>query len=457
MTYPEEPEKPRLSKESKEEALRRILKKHGTTGGEVNGPSVQQSGSVPESHYRIEKFADYQALTLQRDLAKKVDLESPYFLEHDQLARDTAFIGGREYVNFGTYNYLDLNGHPRVNEAAHQAMLKYGTSASASRLVSGERPPHRELESLIAEIHGTPAAITFVSGHATNVSTIGTLLGKRDLVLHDRLIHNSMLQGALLSGAMRQPFDHNDVKGLDELLSRSRRKFEKVLICVEGIYSMDGDMPPLPDFIEVARKHKALIMIDEAHSLGALGARGHGIAEHFGIDPSEVDIWMGTLSKTLAGCGGYIAGSEALITLLKHSASGFLYSVGMPPPIAAASLEALRIMEEEPNRVRKLQENGKLMLDLAREAGLNTGYAIGSPVLPIITGSSLLAARLSKALFEAGINAPPIIYPAVEERVARLRFFISSAHSEEQIRFTINETVAQLRRLTNDPAVAIKG
>ena len=178
-----------------------------------------------------------------------------------------------------------------------------------------------------------------------------------------------MLQGALLSGAQRQPFDHNDWRGLDDLLIRSRRKFEKVIICVEGIYSMDGDVPPMPEIIEVARKHKALTMVDEAHSFGALGARGYGIGEHFGLKPDDVDIWMGTLSKTLAGCGGYVAGSEALITLLKHTAPGFLYSVGMPPPMAAASLEALRIMEEEPERVQQLQANGKMMPDLAREAG----------------------------------------------------------------------------------------
>ena len=160
---------------------------------------------------------------------------------------------------------------------------------------------------------------------------------------------------------------------------------------------------------------------------------------------------MGTLSKTLAGCGGYVAGSEALITLLKHTASGFLYSVGMPPPMAAASLEDLRIMEEEPERVQKLQANGKLMLDLAREAGLDTGYAVGSTVLPVITGSSLLAVRLSRALFEKGINAPPIIYPAVEERIARIRFFLSSAHTEAQIRFTVAEVVDQKKRLENTP------
>lgn len=457
MTQSDNPEKPRLSRESKEEALRRILKKHPGLAGSEATPDAAQPAAIPEAYYRIEKFAEYQSIALQQNLARKVDLESPYFLEHDRIARDTAVIGGKEYINFGTYNYLDLNGDPRVNEAAHQAMLKYGTSASASRLVSGERPPHRELEEKIAEIHGTPAALTFVSGHATNVSTIGTLLGKRDLILHDRLIHNSMLQGALLSGAQRQPFEHNDVKGLDELLTRSRRKFEKVLICIEGVYSMDGDVPPLPDFIKVAQKHKALLMVDEAHSLGALGKRGRGIGEHFGVNPADVDIWMGTLSKTLAGCGGYITGSAALISLLKHSASGFLYSVGMPPPIAAASLEALRIMEREPERVQKLQENGRLMLELAKAEGLNTGHATGSSVLPIITGSSLLAARLSKALFEEGINAPPIIYPAVEERVARLRFFISSAHSEEQLRHTIRRTAELMRKLSESPLPVQKG
>ena len=270
MTTSDPNEPRRLSKESKEEALRRILKKRNEVSGGMNGIAVRDATSIPESHYRIEKFADYQTLVLQQSLAKKVNLENPYFQEHDVLARDTTIIGGREYINFGTYNYLDLNGHPRVNEAAYRAMVDYGTSASASRLVSGERRPHRELEAKIAELHGTAAALTFVSGHATNVTTIGTLLGKRDLILHDRLIHNSVLQGALLSGAQRQPFDHNDWRGLDDLLTRSRRKFEKVLICVEGVYSMDGDVPPMPQIIEVARKHKALTMVDEAHSFGAL-------------------------------------------------------------------------------------------------------------------------------------------------------------------------------------------
>lgn len=446
----ESPDKRRkLSKESKEEALRRILEKRKDITGEA--VSTGSSRDIPESHYRFDKFAEYQKLELQQTLAKKIDLESPYFVEHDSLSSDTAIIGNRKVINFGTYNYLDLNGHPRVIEAAYEAMKTFGTSASASRLVSGERRPHRELEAKIAEIHGTPSALTFVSGHATNVTTIGTLLGKRDLILHDRLIHNSVMQGALLSGAQRQPFDHNDWRGLDELLTRSRRKFEKVLICVEGVYSMDGDIPPMPEIIEVARKHKALIMADEAHSFGALGKSGRGLRDHFGLAPDDVDIWMGTLSKTLAGCGGYIAGSEALISLLKHTASGFLYSVGMPPPIAAASLEALRVMEDEPERVRKLQKNGQLMLQLAREVGLDTGYAMGTTVLPVITGSSLLAVRLSKALFEDDINVPPIIYPAVEERIARLRFFISSAHSEEQIRHTISRVAVHMARLKNAP------
>ncbi|MEQ8739920.1 MAG: aminotransferase class I/II-fold pyridoxal phosphate-dependent enzyme, partial [Hoeflea sp.] len=217
----------KLSRESKEEALRRILEKRKDIAGEATSNGALRD--IPESHYRFEKFAEYQTLELQQMLAKKIDLESPYFVEHDSISNDTALIGSRKVINFGTYNYLNLNGHPRVVEAAYEAMKIFGTSASASRLVSGERRPHRELEAKIAEVHGTPAAITFVSGHATNVTTIGTLLGKRDLILHDRLIHNSVMQGALLSGAQRQPFDHNDWRGLDELLGRSRRKFEKVL------------------------------------------------------------------------------------------------------------------------------------------------------------------------------------------------------------------------------------
>jgi 8-amino-7-oxononanoate synthase len=303
--------------------------------------------------------------------------------------------------------------------------------------VSGERPLHRQLEQTLANVYGVDDAIIFVSGHATNVTSIGYLFGPRDLILHDELIHNSILQGITLSGAKRLSFAHNDWAGLDVTLQNQRHNFERVLVVLEGIYSMDGDYPDLPRFVEIKHKYKLFLMIDDAHSLGVMGKTGLGIREHFGLLGKEVDIWMGTLSKTLAGCGGYIAGEKALVEHLKFLAPGFLYSVGMPPPVAAASLAALQVLQREPERVQMLQERGLFFLEKAKAAGINTGTSTGFAVIPAITGSSIKAARLSAALFKRGINVQPILYPAVPEKSARLRFFISCQHTEAQIRETI--------------------
>jgi 8-amino-7-oxononanoate synthase len=350
-------------------------------------------------------------------------------------------------VNYSSYNYLGLAGHPDVNAAAKAAIDRYGTSASASRLVSGERPIHRELERELAELHGVDGCVVFVSGHATNVSTIGQLFGPKDLILHDALIHNSVLLGIQLSGARRMPFAHNDWEALDQLLSQSRLQYERVLIVVEGIYSMDGDFPDLPRFVAIKNRQRAFLMVDEAHSLGVLGNNGTGIQEHFGLRGSDVDIWMGTLSKTLASCGGYVAGETALVEHLKCAAPGFVYSVGMPPPAAAASLAALRLMRAEPRRARTLRQRGRQFLNHARSRGIDTGLSAGLSVIPAITHSSLKAVRLSEALYKRGINVQPIVYPAVQERTARLRFFVSSEHSEEQIRSAVEALAEESRRL----------
>ena len=220
-----------------------------------------------------------------------------------------------------------------------------------------------------------------------------------------------------------------------------------------GVYSMDGDLAPLDKLIEVKKKRKALLMVDEAHALGVLGRTGKGAAEHFGVDPKDVDIWMGTLSKTLSGCGGYIAGRFELVELMKLTAPGFVFSVGMPPGIAAASAKALEILQEEPERVSALQANGRLFVDLARAAGLDVGRSAGYSVVPIIVGGSALAARLSTALGKRGLNVQPITYPAVEEGEARLRFFVTSAHTSQQIKQavqTVAETLAELKASHGD-------
>ena len=217
-----------------------------------------------------------------------------------------------------------------VSAAAKAAIDRYGTSVSASRLASGEKVIHGELESAIARFIGTEAAVTFVGGHATNESVIGHLVGPGDLVLQDALAHNSIVQGAILSGARRRPFTHNDWQAADRLLEQFRHEYRRVLLVIEGVYSMDGDFPDLPRFIEVKKRHKALLMIDEAHSIGVLGHHGRGIGEHFDVNRSDVDIWMGTMSKALGSCGGYIAGSRALVEFLKYTAPGFVFSVGLP-------------------------------------------------------------------------------------------------------------------------------
>jgi len=376
-------------------------------------------------------------MALIRDAAASLDLKNPFFRAHEGIASAHSVVAGREVINFGSYNYLGLNGDPRVQAAAKAAIDQHGVSASASRMVSGERPVHGDLEAALAAHYHTDAALAFVSGHATNVTVIGHLMGPRDLIVHDAAIHNSCSEGARLSGAKRVSFTHNDWRAADAVLADARRGARRALLVIEGHYSMDGDIPDLPRFIEMARRHDAWLMVDEAHALGVVGARGHGVHEHFGIDPNEVDIWMGTLSKTLSGCGGYIAVNASLIEWLRHSAPGFVYSVGLAPALAAAARESLAILHTEPVRVARLQANAALFLKLAQGAGFGTGSATAHAIVPIILGSSIAAARTSQKLFERGINAQPIIYPAVAEKAARLRFFLSSEHGAEDIRATI--------------------
>lgn len=386
----------------------------------------------------------YQHLALMRQGASRLGLTDPFFKVHEGTAGATSTLEGRTFINFASYNYLGYSGDPRVNQAARDAVERYGTSVSASRAVSGERPVHQALEQALADVYGAEDAVAFVSGHATNVSTLGYLLGPRDLVLHDEYIHNSSLVGTQLSGAKRMPFPHNDAESLEALLARHRYRFERVLIIIEGLYSMDGDAPDLARFVALKKQHEAWLMVDEAHALGVLGERGRGLYEHCGTSPDDVDIWMGTLSKTLAGCGGYIAGTKPLVEMLRYFAPGFLYSVGMPAQVAAPALRALELMRAEPERVARLHAISSYFLAQAKKRGLDTGYSIGAAVVPVIVGNSPLATRLCQALFDQGINVQPIVYPAVPENSARLRFFLSCDHTREQIDRTLDILQQQL-------------
>lgn len=386
----------------------------------------------------------YDELRLYLSIGDKYGLENPYFRVHDGRAGAHSRVAGHEVLNFSSYDYLGLNGHPDVIAAAKVAVDTFGISASASRHVAGERPIHRALERALANHYGVDDSLAFVSGYATNLGVIGHLMGPRDIILYDALSHNSIVMGGALSGAARRSFTHNDLDNLEQILTSTRGNYERALIVVEGLYSMDGDFPDLPRLIKLKTKHNAWLMVDEAHALGVLGKGGYGSAEHFGVDPNRVDIWMGTLSKALASCGGYIAGSKALIDYLRLTVGVFVYSVGMPPVIAATALKSLEILHREPERVQKLQHNAARFATLAKARGLDTGNGAGTAVCPIIVADSLPGVMLSQRLLERGINVLPVTYPAVPAKASRLRFFLTAMHSEADLRSAVDCTAEEL-------------
>jgi 7-keto-8-aminopelargonate synthetase-like enzyme len=340
----------------------------------------------------------------------------------------------RDLINFCGYNYLGLAGDPRVQAAARQAIDTYGTSCSASRLISGEIPLHAELEARLAGAYQAGGAVVGGSGFLTGAAVIAFVLGVKDVAVCDSLVHNSIVSGTRWAGCQRINFRHNDPESLDSVLRRTRGHFERAMVILEGIYSMDGDIARLTELAEVARRHDCLIMIDEAHSFGVLGKTGGGIREHLGLPGDAVDIWMGTLSKSLASYGGFIAGSADFVEALRMAAPGLsLFAAGSPPATMAAAIAAFDIMRAEPGRLERLRANGAAFLASAREAGFDTGASGGTPIVPVILGDDPAAVIASAGLLKAGINASPILYPAVAPGDARVRFFITSEHTPQQL------------------------
>jgi 8-amino-7-oxononanoate synthase len=442
MTAYEDSGSPRMQR-SRKDALLSQMRGIDRTKAQPEPETTPVKRAAP----RFEDLAEYKQVQIQKMAGELVNIGNPFYRTHDVGAGATTKIDGRHLTNFASYDYLGTNQHPFVHEKVREALSRYGVSASASRLVAGERPVHQELEERLARLYGADDCVVFVSGYLTNVTVIGGLMGQDDLVLHDELIHNSILTGIRLSGAARRFFRHNDMAHLEELLQSFEGRFRRILVIAEGIYSMDGDVADLPALTDLRDRFGFWLMIDEAHALGVLGETGRGTFQHFDIDPKRVDIWSGTLSKTTSSCGGYIAGSDALISLLKGTAGGFVYSVGLSPPLAAGAAASLELVENEPERIFRLRANGALFLELAQKAGLDTGLSLGFSVVPVIVGDSMRAARLSNDLLAAGVNALPIIHPAVPEGQARLRFFITSEHTPEQIEEAVRLTAECLEKL----------
>ena len=330
----------------------------------------------------------------------------------------TITIDGKSYLNFCSNNYLGLANHPRIIEAAQKATAEYGAGAASSRLISGNTILHEKLERKIAEFKKREAAIVFPTGFMANLGVMTALLDEKDTVIIDRLDHASIIDACRLSKAKLQVYPHKDMKALEKILGRSQ-SFSKRLIVTDSVFSMDGDLAPLPEIWSLANKHRSLVMIDEAHATGVLGKCGRGLEEHFGLE-GRTDIVMGTLSKAIGSLGGFVAGSQQLINYLHNKARSFIYTTALPPASCAAALAALELIENDPSFLNKLRANLK-------------SFSAIVPIIPIILGSAEKAVKASQDLFKRGILLSAIRPPTVPQGQSRLRLTICAQHTKEDI------------------------
>ncbi len=372
---------------------------------------------------RIDKFLE------RLNDAKKRNL---YFYQApiEKIYDAHVIVEGKDMIMFGSYSYLGLLNHPKINEASKKAIDEFSTGAHGVRLLAGTTKLHIQLEERIAKFKQREAGAVFSSGYVTNLTTISTLLTKDDYVFCDKYDHASIVDGAIQSRANFIRFDHNDMEHLEDLLKETPDDSVK-LIVVDAVYSMDGDIAPLPALIELKKKYNAILMIDEAHSLGVLGENGKGIEEYFNIY-NEVDIDMGTLSKTIPSVGGYIAGDRNLIDFIKHNSRAYIFSAALPPPQVMAAIVSFDIIEEEKWRIKKLWENIDHYTSELKKMGYNI-MNTRSAIIPILLKDDELALKLTRILWDEGILIFPILTPAIPPGSSRLRSCIMASHSSEDI------------------------
>lgn len=376
----------------------------------------------------------------QLEMAQRAGM-LPYFRLLTSQAGPVVEMEGRETIMLGSNNYLGLTGDERVKAAARDALEQYGTALTGSRLLNGTIPLHVELESELAEWMGTEAALVFTTGYQANVGCIGTILGPGDTVIADSGDHASILDGCRLSGAKLRPFRHNRVDKLERMLERAGGDAGGVLVVVDGVFSMEGDICNLPPVVELCREYGARLMVDEAHGVGAIGARGAGASELFGVE-SAVDLRMGTFSKSFASCGGFIAGPAEVIEYLRIAARPFLFSAAAVPAAVGAALGALRVIRSEgPGLMAKLLDNAAYLHAGLTELGLQVveptempdGSKALTPIVPVIVGDDMLAVAFWKALYDAGVYTNVALHPAVPPSGALLRTSLMATHEREQL------------------------
>ena len=357
----------------------------------------------------------------------------PYFKPLDDTEGNVVRMGDKELVMVGSNNYVGLTTHPKVRQAAIEAIEKYGTSCTGSRFLNGTLALHHELDRRLAEFIGKEAALCFSTGYQTNLGTIAALVGKGDVAITDKEDHASIVDGCNFSKGTMKRFRHNDMDHLKHVLE-SVKDADGVMVIIDGIYSMDGDIAPLPEIVELCKRYGARLMVDDAHSLGVLG-KGHGTPAHFGLT-DEVDLVMGTFSKSLASLGGVIAGDADVIFYIQHYARPMIFSASMPASAVAAVLAAVEVLETEPEWVERLWDNAYYMLEGFKNLGYNTG-ASETPIIPIIIGDEFRTIGLWMGLFEEGIYTNPVISPGVPPGTERLRTSYMATHTREHLDFVL--------------------
>lgn len=368
----------------------------------------------------------------------------PYFraIESDQ---DTVVImNGKKVLMFGSNSYLGLTNHPRIKEAAKNAIDKYGTGCAGSRFLNGTLDIHIELEEKLATFVGKDEALCYSTGFQVNLGVVSVLAGRNDYILLDELDHASLIEGSRLSFSKVLKFAHNDMVSLEKKLQSCESDAVKVIV-VDGIFSMEGDIVKLPEVVALAEKYNAEIMIDDAHSLGVIGQNGSGTASHFGLT-DKVDLIMGTFSKSFASLGGFIAADKEVINFIKHNSRSLIFSASMTPASVATVLEAVDIINEEPERIERLWENTNYALKGFKSLGFNTGKS-ESPIIPLFIGDDIKALTLTKILLEDGVFINPVVSPAVPKEDSLIRYSLMATHTKEQIDISIEKIFKAAKKL----------
>lgn len=369
-------------------------------------------------------------LTQELNALKEAGLYRPLKeLQSPQAPR--SIINGREVINLSSNNYLGLADDPRLKEAMIQATERWGAGSGAVRTIIGTMSIHNELEEKLARFKHTEACVVFQSGFTCNSGVIPILAGDGDAIISDELNHASIIDGCRLSKAVTLRYKHADMNDLARILSETDGKYRRRLIITDGVFSMDGDIGPLPDIVDLAEKHGCMTYVDDAHSSGVLGKNGRGSVNHFGLD-GRVTVQVGTLSKAVGVLGGYVAGPKALIELLWHKGRPFLFSTSHPPGVAAACLKAIEIMEQEPELIDRLWDNTRYFKAKLEALGFDTGKS-DTPITPVIAGDEAKAMKLSDRLMEEGVFAQGIAYPTVQKGKARVRTIVTAAHSKTDL------------------------